>query len=131
MPLLLDPNLAVENAILVLNCDDLAALFSSCKSPIASAASLTTSRLLILLISSAFNVHHRTECWHTVQSALVFTYVESARVTQAMDKPLTRVDVLLLGTESSNNYHNIGQRILAQGPWNKLFRVQGGGIIVP
>ena len=65
-----------------------------------TAAYQTTVRLVIVLVSDAFNADKsRTESWDTVQSVLTSVYVEAARIAYRQDRILLDVDVLLAGKD--------------------------------
>ncbi|KAH9484388.1 Phosphopantetheine adenylyltransferase [Psilocybe cubensis] len=130
----------VDSAILLATLPNLSTPFFLAP-VIATAASHTKHRLIIVLFSRHFNVHYpgrkdkdyltfsenqalsRTESWDPVQRILTFTYVQAAKIAQQMNKVLMDVDVLLRG---------LNQDFAPALPSLDIcFRVSGDSIAVP
>ncbi|KAF8971573.1 hypothetical protein BDZ97DRAFT_1787150 [Flammula alnicola] len=112
---------------------------------ISYATTHTRKRLIIVLFSRHFNVHHKkgarkktqltltfpeiqalphTEMWDAVQRILTFTYVQATKIAQEMNKVLMDVDVLLKGLNEDL------EEEVARGV-DICFRVSGDAIAVP
>ena len=108
----------VDNALLLATLPNLAT--PHFLAPVISYATThTRKRLVIVLFSRHFNVHHKhnelpknihtaltfaenqalshTQSWEAVQRILTFAYVQATKIAQEMNKVLMDVDILLKG----------------------------------
>ncbi|EGN95506.1 hypothetical protein SERLA73DRAFT_186547 [Serpula lacrymans var. lacrymans S7.3] len=105
---------------------------------IASAATVTSQRLVIVLLSPAFDLHRvvnrketkdteqaleisRTEKWDAVQRLLTFVYVQATKVAQDLGKVLMDIDVLLHDPKDTLPGH-VADRV------DVVFRVEGDNV---
>ncbi|KAH7103961.1 Nucleotidylyl transferase [Auriculariales sp. MPI-PUGE-AT-0066] len=107
MPLVI-PDLRAERAVLVLLSDP-----HTHAGALATAAAATSSRLLVVLLSSPGS------SWNSLQSTLTFAYTAASQVVFAMEKPLMDIDVVIGAERGASE----------ETRWDRVFRV--GNATVP
>lgn len=94
------PTNDLDKALLLLNIhhvEDLTAI----SAPIATVASRTRTRLLVILFHPSFEGGSGTGSWAAVHKLLTHAYVQATTVAQEQDKILMQVDVILRGLDTS------------------------------
>lgn len=90
------------------------------------AATETTDRLLVFLVSSHFrsgNNGNRIEDWKDLEKLLSFVYVRASRVAINLDRVLMRIDVVLHALQGPTLS---GVDRLKSIEWNTVFTPTGG-----